>query len=163
MSGYSLALNGALHWIGMDVDGNTSIWAFNFDTEKFQSFSMVPMDQGTRPGIFDFRGFLYLIYLNELLVTMWMMKKYGVGESWIPILVSSDRNANSFVTMSHDFAAFHDRENKELKIFHTHRNNNIQMFNLVPTLIPLKDIIIGDNVEVQNIYSAEVYTKLMFC
>ncbi|XP_057719885.1 jacalin-related lectin 37-like [Arachis stenosperma] len=156
MSSYSIALNGALHWIGMDVDGNMSIWAFNFDTERFQSFSMVPMDQGTRLGIFEFRGFLCLIYFNELLVTMWMMEKYGVEESWTPILVSSDRNTNSSITMSYDFVAFHDRENKELRIFQFYYEySTIQMIDLVPTLIPLKDIIIGDNVEVQNIYSRD--------
>ncbi|XP_016206013.1 F-box/kelch-repeat protein At3g06240-like [Arachis ipaensis] len=152
-------LNGTLHWIGNDVDGNASIWAFDFDKERFQSFS-IPSDEGPRVDIYEFRGFLCIIYFNEP-ITIWMMKRYGVGESWTPIFVSSDGNINSSLTTSHDYLAFHDRENKEYSIFRIHYNDNIQIFGLVPTLIPLKNIIIGDNVEVYNIYSLN-YPKLRF-
>ncbi|RYR01525.1 hypothetical protein Ahy_B06g080403 [Arachis hypogaea] len=157
MSRYAIYLNGALHWIGGDVD-DKSIWAFNFDTERFQSFSLP--DQGLKISIFEFRGFLYLIYFNEP-VTMWMMERYGVGESWTPILVNSYRNTNSSITTYHDVFVFRDRENKAITIFCTHRNDNIEIFGFVPTLIPLKNIIIGDNVEVQNIYSRN-NSKLRF-
>ncbi|XLR25955.1 hypothetical protein S83_053855 [Arachis hypogaea] len=159
ISRFSVYLNGTLHWIGKDVDGNVSIWAFNFDTERFQSFS-IPSNEGPRVGIYEFRGFLCMIYFNEP-ITIWMMKRYGVGESWTPIFVSSDRNINSSITTSHDYLAFHDRENKEYSIFRIHYNDNIHILRLVPTLIPLKDIIIGDNMEVHNIYSLN-YPKLRF-
>ncbi|XLR25954.1 hypothetical protein S83_053854 [Arachis hypogaea] len=65
--------------IGNDVDGNVSIWAFDFDTERFQSFS-IPSDEGPTVGIYEFRSFLCMIYFNEP-ITVWMMKRYGVGES----------------------------------------------------------------------------------
>ncbi|KAL1351090.1 hypothetical protein AAHE18_06G072400 [Arachis hypogaea] len=93
---HSAYFNGALHWIGTDVDGNVSIWAFNFDMERFQSFSMPPRDQGTKVRIFEFRSSICLIYFNELLVTMWMMKIYGDGESWAPIF----QYTNSSITTS---------------------------------------------------------------
>ncbi|RYR52064.1 hypothetical protein Ahy_A06g026990 [Arachis hypogaea] len=147
---YSTYLNGALHWIGMDVDGNISIWAFNFDTERFQSFPMAPNDQYPNFALFEFRGSLCLIYCNELLAKTWMMERYGVGESWVPILTTSQL---------HGCLTYHDSENQEFRIFASPwydpkvHGYNVEIISHVPTLIPLKDIIIGDNVEVQNIYS----------
>ncbi|RYR01552.1 hypothetical protein Ahy_B06g080444 [Arachis hypogaea] len=55
---YCTYLNGALHWTGKDVDENVSIWAFNFDTERFQSFSIAPRDRDTKLTLFEFRGSL---------------------------------------------------------------------------------------------------------
>ncbi|RYR01549.1 hypothetical protein Ahy_B06g080441 [Arachis hypogaea] len=156
---YCTYLNGALHWTGKDVDGNVSIWAFNFDTEKFQSFSMAPIDQGTRLTLFEFRGSLCLIYFNELLVTLWRMERYGVRESWTPIFqysASFNENTNSFITTSqlHGCIAYYDPENQEFRILLTPwYDGNFQIVHHVPSLIPLKDIIMGDNVWVQNIYS----------
>ncbi|RYR01544.1 hypothetical protein Ahy_B06g080435 [Arachis hypogaea] len=77
MSIYGIYLNGALHWIGKDIVGK-SIWTFNFDTERFQSFSLP--DQGLEISIFEVRSFLCLIYFDEP-VTIWMMERYGVRES----------------------------------------------------------------------------------
>ncbi|XLR70294.1 F-box/kelch-repeat protein At3g06240-like [Arachis ipaensis] len=155
---HSAYFNGALHWIGIDVDGNDSIWAFNFDTERFQSFSMPPKDQGTKVRIFEFRGSLCLIYFNDLLVTMWMMKRYGDGKSWAPIF----QYTNSSITTSQlpSCIGSLDRKNQEFRIFVTpwcdfKAHGKFQIIHHVPTLIPLKDIIIGDNVEVQNIYSPD--------
>ncbi|XP_020961176.1 F-box protein At5g65850-like [Arachis ipaensis] len=42
---HSAYFNGALHWIGIDIDGNVSIWAFNFDTERFQSFRWIKVQK----------------------------------------------------------------------------------------------------------------------
>ncbi|XP_020982601.1 F-box protein At1g47340-like [Arachis duranensis] len=144
-------LNGALHWIGLDVDGNVSIWAFNFDTEKFQTFSMAPMDPDTKVIVFEFRDSLCLLYSNELLGTMWRMERYGVGESWTPIFQYSASSTSRL----HGCIAYHDPENQEFRILLTTPwyDDHFQIVHYVPSLIRLKDIIIGDNILVQNIYS----------
>ncbi|RYR01536.1 hypothetical protein Ahy_B06g080421 [Arachis hypogaea] len=82
------------------------------------------------------------------------MKKYGVGESWIPIFQYSVITAQLPGCM-----AYLDRENQEFMIFGTPWHDfkvhgKFQVLGHVPTLIPLKNII-GDNVEVQNIYSLD--------
>ncbi|XLS60808.1 hypothetical protein HN51_015036 [Arachis hypogaea] len=143
--------NGALHWIGRDVDRNATIWTFNFDTEQFQFFSNTPKGQG-KGSIVDFRSSLCFMYFNELLVSMWMMERYGVGESWTPIFQYS-------ITTSQlpSCIAYHDCENQEFWIVGTPWHDikvhgKFQMVHHVPTLIPLKNIIIGDNVKIQNIY-----------
>ncbi|MED6222297.1 hypothetical protein PIB30_063057 [Stylosanthes scabra] len=128
LSFYSTYLNGALHWIGMDAHDNASMWSFNFDTERFQSFSLPEMfENRTKFSLFEFRGSLCVMYYNENLVRMWMMEKYGIGESWARILHSS---APLF-----DFT--------------------FEAIRHVPSLISLKDVIIGDNVEVLSIYSMD--------
>ncbi|XP_016206005.1 putative F-box protein At1g53550 [Arachis ipaensis] len=145
--------NGALHWICKDADRNASIWAFDFDTEQFQFFSNRPKGQ-SKGTILKFRDSLCFIDFNELLISMWMMKKYGVGESWIPIFQYSVITAQLPGCM-----AYLDRENQEFMIFGTPWHDfkvhgKFQVLGHVPTLIPLKNII-GDNVEVQNIYSLD--------
>ncbi|RYR01547.1 hypothetical protein Ahy_B06g080439 [Arachis hypogaea] len=146
--------NGALHWICRDVDRNYSIWAFDFDTEQFQFFSYTPKSQG-KGTILKFRGSLCFMYFDELLISIWMMKRYEVGESWTPIFQYS-------ITISQlpSCMAYLDRENQEFIIFGTpwydfKVHGKFQVLGHVPTLIPLKNIIIGDNVEVQNIYSLD--------
>ncbi|RYR01516.1 hypothetical protein Ahy_B06g080393 [Arachis hypogaea] len=140
-----------------DVDGN-------FDTEQFQFFSNAPKGQGTG-SILEFKGSIYFMYFNELLISMWMMERFGDGESWIPVYqysVSSDRNTNSSITTSQlpSCIVYCDSENQEFRIcatpwydFKVH--DKFQMVRLVPTLVPLKNIIIGDNVEVHSIYSLD--------
>ncbi|RYR45563.1 hypothetical protein Ahy_A07g031397 [Arachis hypogaea] len=144
-------LNGALHWIGVDVDGNVLIWGFNFDTEKFQTFSVAPMDPDTKVILFEFRDSLCLLYSNELLGTMWRMERYGVGESWTPIF----QHSASSTSQLHGCIAYHDPENQEFRILLTTPwyDDHFQIVHHVPSLIRLKDIIMGDNVLVQNIYS----------
>ncbi|RYR01541.1 hypothetical protein Ahy_B06g080430 [Arachis hypogaea] len=89
---------------------------------------------------------------------MWMMKIYGDGESWTPIF----QYTNSSITTSRlpSCIGSLDRENKEFRIFATpwcdfKAHGKFQIIHHIPTLIPLKDIIIGDNVVVQNIYSLD--------
>ncbi|RYR01534.1 hypothetical protein S83_053824 [Arachis hypogaea] len=139
--------NGALHWIGRNVDRNHSIWAFDFDTEQFQFFSDAPKGQGTG-AILEFKGSLYFMYFNELLISTWMMKRYGIGESWTLIFQYSITTSQLPGCM-----AYLDRVNQEFMIFGTpwydfKVHGKFQVVGHVPTLMPLKNIIIGDNVEV---------------
>ncbi|RYR01558.1 hypothetical protein Ahy_B06g080451 [Arachis hypogaea] len=73
----------------------------------------------------------------KLLVSMWMMERYEVGESWTPI----------FHCIAH-----HNCENQKFWIFGTTWYDikiygKFQMVHHVPTLIPLKNIMGGDNVK----------------
>ncbi|XP_016206004.1 uncharacterized protein LOC107646327 [Arachis ipaensis] len=146
--------NGALHWIGRDVDRNALIWIFDFDTEQFQFFSNTPEGQG-KGTILKFRDSLCFMYFNELLISMWMMERYGVRESWTPIFQYSITRSQLPSCM-----AYLDRESQEFMIFATpwydfKAHGKFQMLEHVPTLIPLNNIIIVDNVKVQNIYSLD--------
>ncbi|RYR01551.1 hypothetical protein Ahy_B06g080443 [Arachis hypogaea] len=82
---------------------------------------------------------------------MWRMERYGVGESWTSIFqysASFDRNINSSIITSqlHGYIVYHDPENQEFRILFTPwYDDHFQIVHHVPSLIPLKDIIIGDN------------------
>ncbi|MED6110658.1 hypothetical protein PIB30_044940 [Stylosanthes scabra] len=169
LSWYSTYLNGALHWIGSDAHDNASIWCFNFDTERFQSFSMPEMDTRTKFSLFEFRDSLCVMYYTDNLVTMWMMEKYGIGESWVRIFHISvcsgsdhqffhppDTNSDIIASRSHSCIVYLDRDNQEFKIFEAPWFDfTFEAIRHVPSLISLKDVIIGDNVEVLNIYSLD--------
>ncbi|XP_031277873.1 F-box protein CPR1-like [Pistacia vera] len=90
-------VNGASHWLayplilnenGFRVQGlEWSIVAFNFEVEKF---STIPHPNANRNGksfqIDNLGGFLCIS--EEVCETcyVWVMKQYGVGESWIKLL-----------------------------------------------------------------------------
>ncbi|MED6110659.1 hypothetical protein PIB30_044941 [Stylosanthes scabra] len=161
--------NGALHWIGIDADDYASIWCFNFDTERFQSFPMPVIDADTRYSLFEFRGSLCVMFCNKNVATMWMMEKYGIGESWVCIFNISVRpvsdydhlffhpphtNSKIITSRSHGSIFYLDRGNKEFKFFYAFWfAYTFEAIRHVPSLISLKDVIIGDNVEVLSVYS----------
>ncbi|PRQ52355.1 putative F-box domain-containing protein [Rosa chinensis] len=85
--GKGLFLNGALHWLYCLPEGGSRILSFDLGAEKFQKTIPLPYDDWFRDP---------LIHKNCLCVltcptgtnnfNIWMMKEYGVKESWTEVL-----------------------------------------------------------------------------
>ncbi|OMO98356.1 hypothetical protein COLO4_13971 [Corchorus olitorius] len=86
---YNAYLNGALHWFPCTPNGSEFIHTFDFETEQFGS--LAPPDHFreedkkftnySRVGVLE--GCLYIIYFtNSRQFDIWIMKEYGVKESW---------------------------------------------------------------------------------
>ncbi|KAL5099550.1 hypothetical protein RYX36_003877, partial [Vicia faba] len=88
-------MNGALHWIRFDLL-HMSILLFNFQSEMLETFPSPPGVFENNNGILldkehirmgELRGFLYICDASSSLqgVSLWIMNKYGIGESWAKI------------------------------------------------------------------------------
>ncbi|KAM1270474.1 hypothetical protein ACFX13_032376 [Malus domestica] len=82
---YGTHHNGFIHWLGRRMD-SLGIFAFDVETEHFQQFPLPPcqFDMDNVPnyklGVMKSCISLTVHSLNSL--TVWMMKEYGVKESW---------------------------------------------------------------------------------
>jgi len=127
----------------------------------------------------ELKGFLYICDSTSFSdVTMWVMNEYGNGESWtklysIDTLVSSLGNpdpscyglclpikhfaegAAIFLYHSCNCFIYYDLEKYGFKVFRIHASysKKIEVVPHIPSLISLKDVVKGDNVEVLNIHS----------
>ncbi|GLT37105.1 hypothetical protein SLA2020_114410 [Shorea laevis] len=82
-------LNGTLHWANCSPSGSQFIHTFNFVTERFGAVSPpARFSEEDKKFIDSFRigvlgGCLYAIFFeNSLRLDIWIMKEYGVTESW---------------------------------------------------------------------------------
>ncbi|KAG5632017.1 hypothetical protein H5410_003734 [Solanum commersonii] len=91
--GFGVFLNGALHWLAGKYYCSTSIIvAFNLTDEKFLE---VPIPTITTTSLLHFYGIVALKWClcvmgdrrNENEIDVWMMKEYGVVESWTKFIV----------------------------------------------------------------------------
>jgi F-box interacting protein len=126
----------------------------------------------------ELKGFLYICDSTSFSdVTMWVMNEYGNGESWtklynIDTLVSSIRSADPsryglcfpikyfeegaavlLYRPSNCFMIFCEPEKYGFKVFQIHGARSVQIFPHIPSIISLKDVVKGDNIEVLNIHS----------
>jgi hypothetical protein len=131
----------------------------------------------------ELKGFLYICDSTSFSdVTMWVMNEYGNGESWTKLynmdtlvcsLVSPDPlhylshyglcfpikhfEEGAAVLLYHPCNRFiyYDPEKYGFKVFQIHgsRSNFIEIIPHIPSLISLKDVVKGDNIEVLNIHS----------
>ncbi|KAK7276668.1 hypothetical protein RIF29_17812 [Crotalaria pallida] len=89
---FPTCINGALHWIFSD-GWKFAILCFDFESERFRPFPSPPhvfnegvIEMTSKVSMTELKGFLYLCDATSYgLVTMWVMKEYGIGESWIPV------------------------------------------------------------------------------
>ncbi|XP_004305870.1 PREDICTED: F-box protein At3g07870-like [Fragaria vesca subsp. vesca] len=88
-----LFLNGALHWLGdlPEPDGDTRILSFDLGAEKFQETIQLPYaDRFTH--LLIHRNCLCACSCPTESINIWMMKEYGVKESWTEIVQFSLEN-----------------------------------------------------------------------
>ena len=83
---YGVPLNGAIHWIANDEIPNSKlICAFDIDSEKLRPISLPPdfdkNPEGMMLGILGSFFYICNIY-SDLNLDIWVMKIYGVEESW---------------------------------------------------------------------------------
>ncbi|OMP04140.1 hypothetical protein COLO4_09909 [Corchorus olitorius] len=95
-----LYFNGALHWLPYK-----SIWCFDLYTEKFHQFPLPPLQQQYKNCKFDFGLKVFdnclALYFKEKRnsnLKIWVMKDYGVKESWANFFsVSENYEEHSWV------------------------------------------------------------------
>ncbi|KAJ9536601.1 hypothetical protein OSB04_un000250 [Centaurea solstitialis] len=84
-------LNSCFHWEVYNQDAPGSIFTFDLDKETFQLFPSPP----TQPGAMQentgnlgvFKGCLCRLGTYDFQLTIWVMKQYGIKESWHKELV----------------------------------------------------------------------------
>ncbi|BBG93438.1 F-box family protein [Prunus dulcis] len=102
---YGVYVNGFLHWVGQHVNSSTLICAFDVESECFRQLSLPPYDLDLQlpANCLDFLDTQFTLgVLNGSLsltvrsrsrsnITVWLMKDYGIHESWTKELeISSD-------------------------------------------------------------------------
>ncbi|KAJ7960713.1 F-box family protein [Quillaja saponaria] len=172
-------LSGAIHWLCTDTHNKTSIVCFRFGNEKFQFFPPPPPgDFGTYDKsteqicLGELRGCLYVCDASSFFynVNLWVMRKYGVGESWTKLSIKTGCERWPYngvyqlikfikegaILMYHSVSCLVYYDHKEsgykyIKVFGT--PCKFEAIAHIPSLILLKDAVIGDNVEVLNVNS----------
>jgi len=173
-------VNSTFHWIR----SQRSILCFSLESEKLQLFPSPPHVFEHNNNIFDkchismgeLKGLLYIFDdSSPHNVTMWVMKNYGIGESWtkvynIDTFLSNDLSPlfSSYWPVKHfeEGAAILSLHSSNCFIFFEPGKYGFKVFQIhgiqskyfgviphIPSLISLKDVVKGDNVEVLNIHS----------
>ncbi|GJV24059.1 F-box associated domain containing protein [Tanacetum coccineum] len=95
------SLNGCAHWVVRDHDTPEKLCSFNFDKETFQLFPSPPSDKlagDIRYGTLGIlHGFLSLTDNSLYKFNIWVMKDYGIKNSWhkeVVIMESINPNIN---------------------------------------------------------------------
>ncbi|XP_057457173.1 F-box/kelch-repeat protein At3g06240-like [Lotus japonicus] len=170
---FPTCMNGALHWI-CTQNSKGSLLCFNFESDEFHSFP-------SPPGVFkegygtynismgDLGGFLYICDSSSLdtPVTMWIMKKYGIGESWTKVFSIDTLNKKCWpygglywpakhfndgaaILMCHSSMVFIYYEPKKCvsKFFKVRgtQSRGLEVISHIPSFISLKTVVNGNNI-----------------
>ncbi|KAF1864164.1 hypothetical protein Lal_00048729 [Lupinus albus] len=172
---FPTCVNGALHWICSNGQKG-SILCFSFESESFRRFPPPPQildGNGSMSArsinMGELRGFLYICDVSSFgLVRMWVMKKYGIEESWSKVISIDNMGEARWpyglywpvqlfkgaVLLYHSCNRFIYYESKKLTYFKIRGSkSNFEVFPHIPSLISLKDAVKGNNVEVLSVHS----------
>ncbi|KAJ1389594.1 F-box-like domain superfamily [Sesbania bispinosa] len=182
---FPTCVNGALHWI--NYGGKSSILCFNIESERFQPFPSLPHVLENNDEINDIdtvsmgelRGSLYICAASSFTIRTWVMKKYGIGDSWTKVFNIDPMDGDCLpwglywpvehfkkdaaILMYHSRNCFIYYEPKKygFKIFKVHgTQSNLEVIPHVPSLISLKNAVKGDNIEVLTVHSRCARLKL---
>lgn len=183
---YPTCVNGVLHWIKFEGQ-QKSILCFCFESERLQPFPSPPhvfeIHDNRRISMGELKGFLYICDFNFAIdITMWVMNEYGIEESWTKVY-NIETSVNSlgypisprygfcwpvkpfdaiFLYHSCNCFIYFEREKHGCKIFRIRgtRSKSVEVIPHIPSLISLKDVVKGDNIEVFNIHSRCAKKKL---
>ncbi|XP_004309017.1 PREDICTED: F-box/kelch-repeat protein At3g06240-like [Fragaria vesca subsp. vesca] len=105
-----IVVHGAIHWLSRKLaDGELVIISFLLEEEKVEEIELPPNATGLRLGAFRNSLCLTSFSDSETYIEFWVMKEYGVRESWTKIKVSKPYNKLShsgFWTETHDLMVF---------------------------------------------------------
>ncbi|KAF7831476.1 F-box protein interaction domain protein [Senna tora] len=180
---FPTSVNGELLWlVSFSFGMRKSIVRFNFELEKFERFPSPPclvdghgMMELNGINIGELNGCLYVCGIfDSCWINLWMMKEYGVEDSWTKIY-SINYGSNNFwpygsylpLKLFNKGAAilmynslyyllfYHEHRGIRFKYFNVRGTQfNIEAFAHIPSLISLKDVVKGD-VEVQSVHSRD--------
>ncbi|PNY15583.1 hypothetical protein L195_g012282 [Trifolium pratense] len=145
--------------------------------QVFRNHNRISCNQHISMG--ESRGLLYICdtsFIHD--VTMWVMNEYGIGESWTQVynidttissLGTPDRwsyglcwplkhfedGASILLYHSCNCLIYYEPEKYGFKAFRIHDTGSelVEVIPHTPSLISLKDVVEGDNIEVLNIHS----------
>ncbi|KAK7854723.1 f-box protein [Quercus suber] len=173
------SLNGALHWLVRPHNNTTFICHFDIENEQFKPFPGPPVQDLSRIrhmhlGVSG--GFLYLCekFFTSYSVEIWVMKDYGVEQSWTKEFVISNAewtnsiwnrgpvqilNYGLYTKMeTMEGAELFILHNSELSAYNAKRHERkIQVCGIdpfhfvipyVPSLVSLKEAVIGESSQV---------------
>jgi len=148
----AVPLNGSLHWISTRDDRHIS----SFDMENEQALSIALPDQvvmhtASLAGLGNF----LCIFDNEYPeFNIWVMKEYGVEESWKhytvkrspnshyrPVAIKED--ASILLIQNSETLISYDPKTKESRALYDQIGDRRFVYIHTPSLVPLKDILIG--------------------
>ncbi|KEH23610.1 F-box protein interaction domain protein [Medicago truncatula] len=183
---YPTCVNGVLHWIKFEGQ-QKSILCFCFEGERLQPFPSPPhvfgIHDNRRISMGELKGFLYICDLNFFVdVTMWVMNEHGIEESWTKVY-NIETSVNSLgypispryglcwpvkpfdaILLYHSCNCFiyFEPEKYGYKVFRIRgtRSKSVEVIPHIPSLISLKDVVKGDNIEVFSIHSRCAKYKL---
>ncbi|KAF7831468.1 F-box protein interaction domain protein [Senna tora] len=172
---FPTSLNGALHWLPpFNYGYEELVVRFNFELERFEEFPCPVKNFGMtnrdNVSMGELNGCLYLCGIYDFCINLWLMKKYGVKDSWTKIYnidMECSRwpfglyrpiklfNKGSAVLMYHscNCLIYHERRRHGFNFLKVRGTEfKFEAFAHIPSLISLKDAVKGD-VEVQNVHS----------
>ncbi|XP_057441269.1 F-box/kelch-repeat protein At3g06240-like [Lotus japonicus] len=186
---FPTCVSGALHWFM-----KLSILCFNFESERFQSFPSPPIlfKEHSMGNITmgELKGSLYICDSSSsshghTRIKMWIMKKYGFGESWTKVLnidtIRTDRwpygqyfpvkyfkndaailMFHSCYTLRHRFIYYEPEKNKfkKFKVLGIGTQSTFEVIPHIHNLISLKDAVNSDNIKVMNVHARSAELKL---
>jgi hypothetical protein len=165
-------VNEALHWICfLRVGENYSILRFNFETEKLQLIGLPSTllgHYGIRKGVL--RDSLYVCNASlPSSVDVWIMKNDDIGVLWTKAFtlggslhryinlywpLKNFDNGNLLGYCPNKGFIYHDTKNRPKKFLVCGTQEKLlEVIPHIPSLISLKDVVKGDNVEVLNVNS----------
>ncbi|KAL5562670.1 hypothetical protein UlMin_032417 [Ulmus minor] len=192
-------LDGALHWMCIDYQESEHIVSFDLENEQFYLLPLPPLapdhpfknEKVYNLSMGAVGGCLCVCdppssYLLDEPCDVWIMKYYGVHDSWTklfsiasPILemnMTIDPHANCCFPISLDngaFLMFYSSEKLQALVYYDQRGLKLKHLKLrplskfqaiahTPSFIPLKDMLmVGDNVEILNVNSGCGNLKLL--
>ncbi|KAF7823357.1 F-box protein interaction domain protein [Senna tora] len=184
---FPINVNGALHWLRpFSSRSDGLIVRFNFELERFDKFpcpldlvNSHAMNNLDNISMGELSGYLYLCgIVDSDCVNLWLMKKYGVRDSWTKIYnIEIDGNERWPFGLYRPIKSFNKGaailmyHSCNCLIYHEHKGYGFNFFKVrgtqfkfeafvhIPSLISLKDAVKGD-VEVQNVHSRCAAFKL---
>ncbi|XP_049346455.1 F-box/kelch-repeat protein At3g23880-like [Solanum verrucosum] len=85
-------VNGAFHWLGIDSSDTQSMMSLNISDETYKriplskNMPLYPESVTIEEGISVLGSMICLFNHNDITFNLWIMKEYGVQESWIKLL-----------------------------------------------------------------------------
>ena len=176
--GFNCSLNGALHWLVQPHNKTTFICQFDIENEQFKSFPGPPVKNLLKVNHMHLGfsgGFLYLcekLFTSYYYVDIWVMKDYGVEQSWTKEFVIIDvewtnsmwhrgpvqilnlglykkmeANAELYILHNSELSAY-NAEGQERKILVRGIDPFHFVIPYVPSLVSLKEAVVGESSQV---------------
>ncbi|KAK3014725.1 hypothetical protein RJ639_008395 [Escallonia herrerae] len=170
-------LNGALHWFRVCYQRKEEIVSFDIKAEKFHSIPSRPngfssignWEDMITLGVLD--GCLFICDSSESgSFGLWVMKDYGVAESWINVFQAMPRidkwpcglyqpikymeNGALLIFHSANYLLYYDQTKPGFKYLKLHGfQTKFEALSHIPSFVSLKDYGIGDDTSVLNVMS----------